>query len=256
MQHVEAYLEYRRVVGDDDGGKLFTPEEYEAYKKTHAGSERAAARLFVTWCPRDLSAECKAIGPETPCFCGHRYKAHKTEFKLEELSSEIPKLPCRERGCGCDAFTFVPALGGMQHVRCRCKHTTEDHNHQCGNTACTRQGCKCKKFSSGYRCPNCGCEARDHVTHVETRTQREARGLPTGPSPESSSVHYRALGGLTSHSSLLPDSQRADLRALGGGPPSLEGTPASEEEVMAEYERRYQARLKAEKAASRRGIRR
>lgn len=22
-----------RIVGDDDGGKLFTPEEYEAYKK-------------------------------------------------------------------------------------------------------------------------------------------------------------------------------------------------------------------------------
>ena len=30
--HVEAYLEYERIVGDADGGKLFTEEEYAVFK--------------------------------------------------------------------------------------------------------------------------------------------------------------------------------------------------------------------------------
>ncbi|XP_027892572.1 protein FAM221A isoform X4 [Xiphophorus couchianus] len=33
LEAVDDYAEYRRIVGDDDGGKLFTPEEYEEYKR-------------------------------------------------------------------------------------------------------------------------------------------------------------------------------------------------------------------------------
>ena len=29
MQHVDAYAEYRRIVGDDDGGTPFTEEAYQ-----------------------------------------------------------------------------------------------------------------------------------------------------------------------------------------------------------------------------------
>ena len=29
MQHVDAYAEYRRIVGDDDGGTPFSPSEYQ-----------------------------------------------------------------------------------------------------------------------------------------------------------------------------------------------------------------------------------
>lgn len=30
---VDAYSEYRKIVGNDDGGTMFTPDEYEAYKQ-------------------------------------------------------------------------------------------------------------------------------------------------------------------------------------------------------------------------------
>ena len=30
---IDEYWEYTRIVGGDDGGKTFTPEEYERYKR-------------------------------------------------------------------------------------------------------------------------------------------------------------------------------------------------------------------------------
>lgn len=69
--------------------------------------------------------DCTLIGPETMCFCQHRYKQHQTDFK------EIPKsrpilLPCQESGCRCSSFTYYPK-NGTQNIRCGCKHTTEEH---------------------------------------------------------------------------------------------------------------------------------
>lgn len=31
--HVDAYFEYNKIVGNDDGGVPFSPEEYEKYKR-------------------------------------------------------------------------------------------------------------------------------------------------------------------------------------------------------------------------------
>jgi len=31
--HIDAYFEYNKIVGNDDGGVPFTPEEYEKYKR-------------------------------------------------------------------------------------------------------------------------------------------------------------------------------------------------------------------------------
>ena len=62
---------YYRIVGDDDEGKLFTPEQYENYKKIVL-PKRKKNRLYVSWTePGGL--DCKLIGPETLCFCRHRY---------------------------------------------------------------------------------------------------------------------------------------------------------------------------------------
>ena len=59
-----------RIVGDDDGGILFTPEQYEAYKKKII-PQRMENRLFVSWLSPS-GIECKMVGPETMCFCRHR----------------------------------------------------------------------------------------------------------------------------------------------------------------------------------------
>lgn len=59
-----------RIVGEDDGGTLFTPEEYEDYRK-RVLPMRMKNRLFVSWtAPNGM--DCKMIGPETMCFCNHR----------------------------------------------------------------------------------------------------------------------------------------------------------------------------------------
>ncbi|PNI40395.1 FAM221A isoform 5 [Pan troglodytes] len=67
---VDEYLEYRRIVGEDDGGKLFTPEEYEEYKRKVLPL-RLQNRLFVSW-RSPTGMDCKLVGPETLCFCTHR----------------------------------------------------------------------------------------------------------------------------------------------------------------------------------------
>uniref|UniRef100_A0A4W4EYB7 Protein FAM221A n=1 Tax=Electrophorus electricus TaxID=8005 RepID=A0A4W4EYB7_ELEEL len=68
---VNAYLEYKRIVGEDDGGRLFTQAQYEEYKQSVVPS-RLLNRLYVSFgVPGRI--DCKHIGPETPCFCSHRY---------------------------------------------------------------------------------------------------------------------------------------------------------------------------------------
>lgn len=59
-----------RIVGDDDGGKLFTPEQYEEYKRKVL-PRHVQNRLYVSFgVPGGI--DCKQIGPETQCFCTHR----------------------------------------------------------------------------------------------------------------------------------------------------------------------------------------
>ena len=65
-------LFYFRIVGDDDRGTLFTPEQYEEYKRTVV-PKRIKNRIFTSWASKITDIECKMIGPETKCFCQHRY---------------------------------------------------------------------------------------------------------------------------------------------------------------------------------------
>ncbi|XP_065803871.1 protein FAM221A [Labrus bergylta] len=191
LEAVDDYWEYTRIVGGDDGGKLFTPEQYEEYKRTVI-PQRMKNRLYVSFGVPG-SIDCKLIGPETQCFCNHRYKEHRTEFEV--VPTERPlALPCRVRRCNCVAYQYVPRIG-QNPVRCRCKHLPEDHNEATGHL--------CKKCSScsGYQSPyicGCGQPSSAHQTLVETKVEREARGQPTGRD-----VPYAAMGGLTGFSSLL-----------------------------------------------------
>ncbi|MBN3297989.1 protein FAM221A isoform X2 [Amia ocellicauda] len=268
---VEKYLEYRRIVGEDDGGQLFTPEEYEEYKNKVL-PQRMQNRLYVSWgVPGGI--DCKLIGPETPCFCTHRYKQHKTDFK------QIPEgrpllLPCKVKGCRCESYHYVP-LNGSQPVRCRCKHFPDEHS-EAGGFVCKRCS-TCVGFHSPYTC-GCRQPSFSHETLVETKEERQARGRPVGKD-----VPYAAMGGLTGFSSLAEGYMRLDDSGVGAPPRDVlesagtamdhtvvktyEGrqlqpgfdvnsvatqmsrVKTSEEEDMAYFERRYQERLKNEKMA-------
>ncbi|XP_071355668.1 protein FAM221A isoform X1 [Trachinotus anak] len=191
LKAVDEYWEYRRIVGDDDGGRMFTPEQYEEYKRTVLPL-RMKNRLYVSFgIPGGI--DCKLIGPETQCFCTHRYKQHKTDFEV--VPSERPlALPCQARGCHCPAYQYVPRIGTTP-VRCRCKHLPQDHSEATGHLC--KKCSSCSGFQSPYIC-GCGQPCYAHQTLVETKHEREARGQPVGRD-----VPYAAMGGLTGFSSLL-----------------------------------------------------
>ncbi|PAA56001.1 hypothetical protein BOX15_Mlig008728g2 [Macrostomum lignano] len=210
-QHdVQAYAEYRHIVGDDDGGKMFTPEEYEAYKKRVLPG-RIKNRLYVSW-TSPSGMDCVLVGPETECFCQHRYKQHKTDFEQLPSSRPIP-LPCQVRGCPCPGYCYMPKNGG-QPVRCHCKHLGTEHAPT-PPYLCKRRECmKCAGYKTSFTC-DCGLPAHQHETLVETGEEREARGHPVGQS-----VPYKAMGGITGFSSLAAGYARLD--------PSGRGAPSAE----------------------------
>ncbi|XP_078395036.1 protein FAM221A isoform X3 [Cetorhinus maximus] len=190
------------IVGEDDGGTLFTPEEYERYKK-EVLSTRLRNRLFVSWTSPN-GIDCKLIGPESQCFCRHRYKQHKTDYK--EIPIERPiLLPCRVTGCRCISFSYVP-LNGTHPIRCRCKHFADDHNemapYKCKNCA------GCAGFHSSFTC-GCSHPTYAHTMIVETKEERLARGRPVGPD-----VPYAAMGGLTGFNALAEGYMRLDSSGI------------------------------------------
>uniref|UniRef100_A0A2I2Y8K3 Protein FAM221A n=1 Tax=Gorilla gorilla gorilla TaxID=9595 RepID=A0A2I2Y8K3_GORGO len=208
-----------------------------------------------------------------------RYKQHKTD--LETIPQQRPiDLPCQVTGCQCRAYLYV-RLSGSQPIRCRCKHFADQHSAVPGFTCNTCS--KCSGFHSCFTCA-CGQPAYAHGTVVETKQERLAQGKPVGQD-----IPYAAMGGLTGFSSLAEGYMRLDDSGIGA--PSVEflespitavdspflkafqassssspetltdvGTSSQvsslrrpEEDDMAFFERRYQERMKMEKAAKWKG---
>ncbi|OXB56204.1 hypothetical protein ASZ78_016573 [Callipepla squamata] len=201
---VEEYAEYRRIVGDDDGGKPFTPEEYEAYKRKVLPI-RLRNRL---------------------------YKQHKTDYEV--IPKERPIcVPCRVSRCPCQSYHYVP-LNGTQPIRCRCKHFADQHSAAPGfscNLCFT-----CSGFHSCFTC-GCGQPTYAHETVVETKQERLAQGKPVGQD-----VPYAAMGGLTGFSSLAEGYMRLDDSGIGGSGATAQISHErhSEEGDMAYFEKHSQ----------------
>ena len=99
QKHVDAYIEYNNIVGDDDGGVMMSEAEFEAYKQKVRGARQN--RLYVHW--RNANGvDCKTIGPASQCFCGHRYKQHN----FDNVDSK--KISCKDNRCKCKMFTYIP----------------------------------------------------------------------------------------------------------------------------------------------------
>ncbi|XP_023776366.1 protein FAM221A [Cyanistes caeruleus] len=279
----------QRIVGDDDGGKLFTPEEYEEYKRKVLPA-RLQNRLYVSW-RSPAGMDCKLVGPETLCFCTHRYKQHKTDYEV--LPKERPIcVPCsalpRVLGVCCSSHQYpltndliprvVLSLLYSFFMHLDASIPSPSHSFICFS------GSKCSGFHSCFTCA-CGQPAYAHETVVETKEERLAQGKPVGQD-----VPYAAMGGLTGFSSLAEGYMRLDDSGIGApsaelleapitsmdhpflkafqGPssstqtmPQIAGSSRgtgqvshgkqSEADDMAYFEKRYQERLKMEKAAKR-----
>eukprot|EP00116_Pleurobrachia_bachei_P000016 sb/3460278/ len=197
--HVDAYWEYHRIVGDDVGDDVMSPEQFEEYKRTVV-PERMKNRLYLSWrVTANAPVDCELIGPETNCHCQHRYRQHNSDNPEKKTS-------CKK--CGCKAFRYVP-----RNTRCKCEHLTTEHGVQGG---CGR--CACTDMRVTWTCP-CGVAAHAHSTFVETREEREAAGKPTGED-----VPYAAMGGITGFSSLAPGYMRMDPSGALGDCVELEGS--------------------------------
>ena len=202
--HINAYWEYKNIVGDLDGGKLLSENEYKKFKKEAELAQKN--RIYVTWINRNNGMECRSIGPSSKCFCGHRFREHKHDAKNK-------KLFCRMKKCQCKCFEYIP-IRGAQDLKCHCKHSYKDHDiltRKCGKIIAGYKHCKCESFLSSFGC-SCGDCFYDHYTLFETRQERIKRGKRVD-NWEHMSNNPVAMGGLTGFSSLLDGIDRLNIES-------------------------------------------
>ena len=202
---VQAYLDYYNIVGDDDGGKMMTEKEFEAYKKKVAYAR--ANHLYVFYA-NSRGEECKSIGPSSLCFCKHRYRNHN----FDNIKNK--KVNCKN--CKCPLFNYVPIHGSMD-LKCSCHHSFEDHDPV--TKKCTK-GCSCKKFSSNYTC-DCGLPYDQHHTEIETREER----IKLGKNIDAGNNMVAGIGGLGSFGGMVANAYRDEYKDLleGDGMKALPG---------------------------------
>ncbi|KAK4473863.1 hypothetical protein MN116_002627 [Schistosoma mekongi] len=202
LKAIDTYYEYKRIVGEDDGGKPFTPKQYEVYKNKYIPLRRHN-RIFVSW-TNPNGIDCLLPGPQSECFCQHSLIQHKTDFEILPTQRPIP-LPCRH--CRCSSFHVMPKFGS-QNARCHCKHFATDHS-VVAPYFCAKPNCKCDGFRTSMSC-DCGIEFHKHEMIMETAEERQRRGKPVGKASP-----YQAMGGLTGFSSLAPGIIRMDTSGAG-----------------------------------------
>lgn len=203
--NIQAYIDYRNIVGTDDGGKLMSEEEFENYKKNVA--EKRKNHLYVYWVNAD-GFECKAIGPESMCFCNHRYKYHDFD------SVKDKKVKCKDKKCKCKLYDYVPVYGAND-VKCLCHHSYREHELT-GVRKCKRPNCKCTNFGSKFTC-NCGMGYDKHKTVIQTREERQAMGKPVEPGWFGGSLMAGA-GGLNNFGSMMNDVYEGEFQAAAKAP--------------------------------------
>ncbi|CAH8570866.1 unnamed protein product [Schistosoma bovis] len=166
--------------------ELFTPE-VEAVK------EAIKTGIYVAWRPIDKpwnQQDCQRVCSTSRCFCGHSLNQHEA-FSVNKA---FPK--CNQTGCSCKGFKFVPSRpeevgefwltrrndfdGNSYRVKCKCKHTHEEHVADLVPYRCKVKRCNCSGFSSAFLCAACDKHWHEHQTVFETEMERKAEGRPVG----------------------------------------------------------------------------
>ena len=195
--HLQAYLDYYNTVGGDDNGKMMSEKEFEAYLAKV--SESRKNHLYVHW-TNEKGYDCKAIGPDSMCFCGHRFKRHNFD------NIKTKKVDCKEN-CKCPLFEYVP-VHGSNDIKCLCKHSYSLHDNK--SRKCTKSGCLCKGFGSKFTC-NCGLPFDDHKTFIKTREERQAMGKQVDPAWMAGNL-VAGVGGLNSFTDMVKDEYAAEYQ--------------------------------------------
>ena len=195
---IQAYLDYVNIVGADDNGKLMSEQEFEAYKKNVA--DKRKNRLYVFWV-NSTGFECKTVGPETMCFCNHRYKYHDFD------SVKDKKVKCKK--CACKLFEHVPCYGAND-VKCLCHHSYREHDLK--TRKCKRNNCKCNGFGSKFTC-NCGEGYNTHKTVIYTKEERINMGKPVEAGWFGESL-MNGAGGMQDFGSMMNDVYETEFKNM------------------------------------------
>lgn len=198
--HIDSYWEYRRLVGESDGGTPLGEAEYAALRRLAA--KAAKDRLFVTWRNMSTGMDCYNVGPDSRCHCGHSYKAHAW------FETETKRVFCRCPGCRCDGFEYVVGHGAWW-IKCICKHSHHEHDNGRGHCQGGGSTCLCSKFHSSFGCV-CGSSWQEHATVIETRSERKASNRPTHNLCGGGGAGEAACGAITRMSSLVPGIDRIE----------------------------------------------
>ena len=224
---LQAYIEYRNIVGNDDNGKIMSEKEFEEYKKNVA--QKRKNHLYVYWVNAD-GFECKAIGPESMCFCNHRYKAHDFDSITDK------KVKCKDKKCKCKLFDYVPVYGAND-VKCLCHHSYREHELT-GKRKCKRPNCKCLNFGSKFTC-NCGMGYDSHKTVIQTREERIKSGKPVDAGWFGESLI--AGGGLQNFGAMMNDVYESEFKAMEKAPTDKkimykDGAPVNKSQMCSAFD--------------------
>ncbi|THD21432.1 hypothetical protein D915_007500 [Fasciola hepatica] len=178
-----------RAMNDDFAAKtkeLFSPE-------VEAVREAIQSGVYVSWRPSEKpwdQQDCQRISSKARCFCGHLLNQH------EKFNPKHIFLKCEQPSCLCQAYKFVPSrpeeVGeywltkrrdfdpAAYRVKCRCKHTHEEHVAHPPPHHCQAKGCGCSGFTSAFACAACDKPWQLHETVFETESERRAAGRQVG----------------------------------------------------------------------------
>ncbi|CAH8553121.1 unnamed protein product [Heterobilharzia americana] len=148
--------------------ELFNPEVEAVKEAIETGTYVAYRPVEKPWDQQD----CQRVCSTSRCFCGHLLNQH------EKFTGKQTFLKCEQTGCICKGFKDFDR--NTYRVKCKCKHTHEEHIADPVPYRCKAKGCSCSGFTSAFLCSACDKRWNEHQTVFETEMERKVEGRPVG----------------------------------------------------------------------------
>ncbi|XP_067854296.1 protein FAM221A isoform X2 [Heptranchias perlo] len=233
---IDSYVEYRRIVGEDDGGNLFTPEEYERYKQ-----HKTDFKVIPT--ERPIMLPCRARG----CRCISYYYVplngtQPIRCRCKHFADDHNEMtPYKCKNCaGCAGF--------HSPFTCGCGEPTYAHTMIVET--------KAERLARGRPVgPDVPYAAMGGLTGFNALAEGYMRLDSSGIGAPSNEI-LDAPSTSMDHPFLRAYGPQMDAINAGQSPDDVYGLsrfahlPTAEERDMAYFESRYQDRLKMEKVAA------
>ncbi|VDK38173.1 unnamed protein product [Taenia asiatica] len=174
--------------------KDFAKETKELFDaEVVAVKEAISTGIYVAYRPTGTKfnqQDCLRVSSTGRCFCSHLLKEHN------KFSATSRNTACTQSGCSCKRFLFAPGrpedFGEFwlpkrrdfnreaYRMKCKCKHTHEEHVCHPSPFRCNAKRCNCLAFSSASICAACDQRWEQHDTVFETEEERKNAGRQTG----------------------------------------------------------------------------